>query len=63
MSVARAINDGMRADRTRDLWRAMNGHWGFEHRERITAWCWWGWSLRVDGKGSLGYPGAELGQR
>lgn len=62
MGVANAIFEGMRADRTADFARAINqGSWGFEHRERLEAWLWWGWNL--NGRGGLGFPGVMIGRR
>ena len=61
MKVAAAITAGMRADRARDLAAACSGRWGYEHADRMKAWCWWGWN--ISGRGGLGYPGAELGAR
>ena len=61
MNVGRAITDGMRADRARDLENACWGAWGWKHVNRLKAWCWWGWNL--NGNGGLGYPGAEHGAR
>lgn len=57
MKAGAAITAGMRADRTRDLIRACNGHWGYEHMHRMRAWCWWGWN--INGNGGLGRPGYE----
>lgn len=54
MKVARAITEGMRADRARDFHHLLRTL-GIRDRERLQAFLWWGW--HISGRGGLGRPG------